>query len=75
MVCTLTEWIQVLSNRSLNQEWTLWDVGNGLAENVQTNSLDIDTIDERLTDLQLNEAEKCLQDGALARARPAHNSN
>ena len=65
-VRALLERIQVLPNRPLNQEWTLRDVGDGLAENVQPNRFAIDAIDESLADLQLDEAEQSLQNGALA---------
>ena len=65
-VRALLERIQVLPDRPLNQERTLRDVGDGLAENVQPNRFDIDAIDESLADLQLDEAEQSLQNGALA---------
>jgi len=73
-VGVLSEGVEVLSDRSLDQEWRLWDVPDILSEQVQTDTGYIPPINQNLPFMCIYQPEKNLEDGALTCACPSYDA-
>lgn len=62
LVCLLIEWVDVLTDCTLQQEGLLRNVGNALSEKMETQSFDVDAVDQDLALVQFTQPEEGLQD-------------
>lgn len=65
LICLLMEWINVVSDGTLEEEWRLWNIGDALSQHVQANVFDVVTVDDDLAFRQLTKSEQSLENGGL----------